>query len=280
MRFNVHRSEINDDDDYQKNKKLKEAYTIISSSLQKDYNFHKQIVIGTIKVDEHSRLTLSKKIKTVFPIYPGDTIVVYQDLINDDLLFKVQRLNEVSDTWLIKRQSNDPMSLSSYNNDNNTVIAYDKNMLANSYNNVESGQQLVEKTYNIMIVDDNSDILDFYKDLFLFSIDSKNGEKYNIETFSSAAEALKRFIDANVNNKSISYDLIIIDIKMPEISGLQLYQLIKIIDMNIKVLFISGLDKSDEFAGVLPGITLKDIIKKPFQGEHCVSKIKEKLNIG
>ena len=163
------------------------------TSLKKDYNFDKQIVVGTIKVDEHSRLTLSKKIKNVFPIYPGDTIVVYQDLISNNLLFKVQRLNEVSDTWIIKRQYND--AASSFSSDNNNVIFYDKSVSTNNYHNGENVQQLVEHTFNIMIVDDNSDILDFYKDFFLFSIGSKNDEKYFIETFSSAAEALKRFVD-------------------------------------------------------------------------------------
>jgi len=274
MRFNGHKGEI-DDNDFQKNKKLKEAYAFIADSLKKDYNFDKQIVVGTIKVDEHSRLTLSKKIKNVFPIYPGDTIVVYQDLISNNLLFKVQRLNEVSDTWIIKRQYND--AASSFSSDNNNVIFYDKSVSTNNYHNGENVQQLVEHTFNIMIVDDNSDILDFYKDFFLFSIGSKNDEKYFIETFSSAAEALKRFVDVYINNKSFSYDLILIDIKMPDISGLQLYQLIKIIDMNVKILFISALDKAEEFEGVLPGITSKDIIKKPFQSEHFISTIKEKL---
>jgi hypothetical protein len=66
---------------------------------------------------------------------------------------------------------------------------------------------------------------------------------------------------------------------MPDISGLQLYQLIKIIDMHVKVLFISALDKAEGLEGVLPGITSKDIIKKPFQSEYFISKVKEKLNI-
>jgi len=271
----VHKGGI-DDNDSQKNKKLKEAYAIIADSLKKDYNFDKQIVVGTIKVDEHSRLTLSKKIKNVFPIYPGDTIVVCQDLINNNLLFKVQRLNEVSDTWIIKRQSDDAVSSFSSDNNNN-AISYDKTVSTNNYYDDENVQQSVEHTFNIMIVDDNSDILDFYKDFFLFSIDSKNDEKYCIETFSSAAEALKRFVDIYINKKSFSYDLILIDIKMPDISGLQLYQLIKIIDMNVKILFISALDKAEEFEGVLPGITSKDIIKKPIQSEHFISTIKEKL---
>lgn len=142
MRFNVHKGEI-DDNDSQKNKKLKEAYAFIADSLKKDYNFDKQIVVGTIKVDEHSRLTLSKKIKNVFPIYPGDTIVVCQDLINNNLLFKVQRLNEVSDTWIIKRQSDDAVSSFSSNNNNN-VISYDKTVSTNNYYDGENVQQSVE----------------------------------------------------------------------------------------------------------------------------------------
>jgi|tagenome__1003787_1003787.scaffolds.fasta_scaffold18460622_1 hypothetical protein len=40
MRFNVHKGKI-DSNDYQNNKKLKEAYAIISNSLKKDYNFDK-----------------------------------------------------------------------------------------------------------------------------------------------------------------------------------------------------------------------------------------------
>jgi DNA-binding response OmpR family regulator len=59
---------------------------------------------------------------------------------------------------------------------------------------------------------------------------------------------------------------------MPDISGLQLYQLIKIIDMHVKVLFISALDKAEELEGVLPGITSKDIIKKPFQSDILFPK--------
>jgi DNA-binding response OmpR family regulator len=110
----------------------------------------------------------------------------------------------------------------------------------------------------------------------LYSINNKNDEKYNLETFNSASEAIKRFIDASKINKNF-YDLIIIDIKMPDISGLQLYQLIRIIDIDVEVLFISALDTAEEFEGVLPGITSKNILKKPFQGEYFVSKIKEKL---
>lgn len=82
----------------------------------------------------------------------------------------MQRLDEVSDTWIIKRPSNNAASSFSSDNDNNNnnIIANDKNAFTNNPYNGESVQQLVESTFNIMIVDENSAILDFYKDLFYF----------------------------------------------------------------------------------------------------------------
>ena len=52
----------------------------------------RMIVIDTIRIDEHSHLTYTKKVKSVFPVAPQYTIVVYQDKYNkDELLFKIQR---------------------------------------------------------------------------------------------------------------------------------------------------------------------------------------------
>jgi hypothetical protein len=51
----------------------------------------------------------------------------------------VQRLDEVSDTWIIKRPSNDATSsFSSDNDNNNNIIANDKNALTNNPYNGES----------------------------------------------------------------------------------------------------------------------------------------------
>ncbi len=108
MRFNKTKSnKDNDDIEYQKNNKEPSTSPSIPLFTSPESNANNLIVVGTIRVDEHSRLTFSKRIKTVFPISPGDTIVVYQELATNDLIFKIQRYNEVFDTWSIKRKKND-----------------------------------------------------------------------------------------------------------------------------------------------------------------------------
>jgi hypothetical protein len=72
------------------------------------FDSNRLIAVDTIRVDEHSRLTFTKKVKNVFPIVVGDTIVVYQDKYNKkELLFKIQRGNNIVDNWIVKRKDVD-----------------------------------------------------------------------------------------------------------------------------------------------------------------------------
>ncbi|HEX2408485.1 MAG TPA: hypothetical protein VHJ38_14880, partial [Nitrososphaeraceae archaeon] len=43
------------------------------------FNINRLITIDTTSIDDHSRLTLTRKLKKVLPIIPKDTITVYQD---------------------------------------------------------------------------------------------------------------------------------------------------------------------------------------------------------
>jgi DNA-binding NarL/FixJ family response regulator len=62
---------------------------------------------------------------------------------------------------------------------------------------------------------------------------------------------------------------------MPELNGIQLYQMLKIINKNIKVLFISALDAADEILSIFPEIDPSNIIRKPISKDYIVSKVKE-----
>ena len=70
-----------------------------------------------------------------------------------------------------------------------------------------------------------------------------SSEGYNVETFTESREALKHFIELD-NPKY--YQLAIIDIRMPGINGVQLYQILRIINSDIKVLFVSALDAAHQ----------------------------------
>ena len=67
------------------------------------------------------------------------------------------------------------------------------------------------------------------------------------------------------NNSSSYCDLAIIDIRMPELNGIQLYQILKIINKNIKVMFISALEAAGEILSMSPEIDSSDITESLFR---------------
>jgi DNA-binding NarL/FixJ family response regulator len=67
---------------------------------------------------------------------------------------------------------------------------------------------------------------------------------------------------------------------MPGLNGLELYGMLKTIDRNIKVLFVSALDASQELISMLPGIEPENILQKPLETSHLVSAVKRTLSIG
>jgi two-component system, OmpR family, response regulator ChvI len=113
-----------------------------------------------------------------------------------------------------------------------------------------------------MIVDDEQDILLTYNSMLY-------GEGYKVETFSNPHEALLRFAHAD----KYYYDLVILDIRMPSLNGLQLYHRLKAINKDIKILFLSALEASEEISSVIPELKYNDIISKPVSKEYFVGKI-------
>lgn len=98
-------------------------------------------------------------------------------------------------------------------------------------------------------------------------------EGYNVDAFTDSYEALKHF-----NNLNHSYyDLVITDIRMPGLSGLQLYQKIKAIDNTIRVVLVSALDALQEIASIFPDLDFRNIIRKPLNQEDFLDKVKAVL---
>src|SRR5690242_2386755 len=88
----------------------------------------------------------------------------------------------------------------------------------------------------VMIVDDDSDLLYLTKDILQF-----NG--YETHEFLNPTLALEKF-KQNPN----MYDLVLLDIRMEELDGRQVYKEMKRINPNCKVYFFTGLDiDSNEF---------------------------------
>jgi len=118
-----------------------------------------------------------------------------------------------------------------------------------------------------MIVDDDQDILSTFEALLV-------SQNIVVDKFKDATEALKRFAQAD----SEYYQLVILDIRMPGLNGLQLYFRLKAINKSIKVLFVSALDSSEELVSILPGVQLGQILKKPVDRDFFISAIKNNLS--
>jgi CheY-like chemotaxis protein len=118
-----------------------------------------------------------------------------------------------------------------------------------------------------MIVDDEPDTL-FTYEWFL------SDEGYNVEAFTDPQEALKRFVQLEASSY---YQLVLLDIRMPRLNGLQLFNAIKAMNPKTKIMFCSALDVAEELASILPDIKYNHIIKKPVEREYFVSKINSML---
>ncbi|MFL6361215.1 MAG: response regulator [Nitrososphaeraceae archaeon] len=115
----------------------------------------------------------------------------------------------------------------------------------------------------IMLVDDEPDILTVFKS-YLAS------EGYKVESFSDSYMALQSFARSEPGH----YDLLVLDIRMPTINGLQLYQRLKAVDPYVKVIFLSALEATDELVSILDGVKTVDVIRKPIDRKHFIQKVK------
>src|ERR687891_2516593 len=138
--------------------------------------------------------------------------------------------------------------------------------------NSQRQQQQQRYSTNIMIVDDEPDIL-FTYEWFL------SDEGYNIEAFTDPQEALKRFVQlSGAFSSSSYYQLVLLDIRMPRLNGLQLFNTIKTLSPNTKIMFCSALDVAEELVSILPDIEHDCIIRKPVERQYFISKINSALN--
>jgi two-component system response regulator ChvI len=136
---------------------------------------------------------------------------------------------------------------------------------------LQDNQQKQQQRYstNIMIVDDEPDILFTYESFL-------SAEGYTVEAFTDPQEALKHLVQ--LSNPSSYYKLVLLDIRMPRLNGLQLFNMIKTLSPGSKIMFCSALDIAEELVSILPDIKYDHIIKKPVEREYFISKINSMLN--
>lgn len=215
-------------------------------------------LIDTITVDDNSRLTITRNLKKFVNIRPKDIIIVYQDKYNKDLLFSIQRESMVTETLIIKNNH-------AGNNNNKCKNIYEIVPADTFTDRLKNNNTL--RDINILLVDDEKDLVKVFE-IFLH----KEGY-YNIQTFTDPIKAIKHFVE--LENRHY-YGLVITDIRMPEINGLQLYQILKIINPGVKVIFLTALDAVNELAS-LHNIGVQDIIKKPIERDNFIEIVNDTI---
>ncbi|MDW0156613.1 MAG: response regulator [Nitrososphaeraceae archaeon] len=135
---------------------------------------------------------------------------------------------------------------------------------------LESSNKLHESSNqnpSIMIVDDEPDVLLTYESFL-------SNAGFNVSTFEEPYKAL-----ADFTSNARLYDLIILDIRMENLNGVQLYQCMKAVNPNSKILFASALDAAKELTSILPDMQSQDIIKKPVDRENFIKTVKIALGV-
>jgi two-component SAPR family response regulator len=96
-----------------------------------------------------------------------------------------------------------------------------------------------------------------------------------VNAFNDPLEALQNF-------KISLYDLVILDIKMPTMNGLSVYQEIKKLDEKVRICFLTAGDlKDEEFAKkAFSTLNREDCyIQKPVTNEELVKQVKKAARI-
>lgn len=116
----------------------------------------------------------------------------------------------------------------------------------------------------ILVVDDEPDI----------TSSIKNGlqrKGFEVDTYNDPTDALSNF-------KPDTYDLLLIDIRMPKMNGFELYREVKKKSSDVRICFFTAFEVYyDEFRKMFPNLEVKCFIRKPITINDLVTHINTEL---
>lgn len=114
-----------------------------------------------------------------------------------------------------------------------------------------------------MIIDDEIDITNLFKEIL-------TNAGYDVEGFNDPLNALA---ECNINHNN--YVLIISDVRMPKMSGIELVKNIAEIDDKIKVILMTAFDVTGE---ELKEVKIEKLLNKPIYLKKLVDIVKMSLS--
>jgi DNA-binding response OmpR family regulator len=139
----------------------------------------------------------------------------------------------------------------------------------NDNDNNNNNNNSNNRNARILLVDDEYDIA------LTFKIGLEDSG-FVVDSFTDPSSALLNF-------KTNSYDLLLLDVKMPKIDGFELCRQMKKIDDKVKVCFMTAFDVRKSDLKVDPTIfnnnnNSKQIIQKPISIDDLVKQVKAELS--
>jgi two-component SAPR family response regulator len=114
----------------------------------------------------------------------------------------------------------------------------------------------------LLVVDDNSDTVQVLKIGLI-----KN--RFLIDAYTNPNEALQNF-----KSNPKDYCLLLSDIRMPALSGIQLARKVKEINRDVKIILMTSFEiRDNEFSKVFPSIHVDGFVQKPISINDLTNKI-------
>jgi DNA-binding response OmpR family regulator len=124
----------------------------------------------------------------------------------------------------------------------------------------------------ILIVDDEADVTTTFKEGIEESNKNDANKRIDVYTSNDPAIALSEF-------KSNFYDLLLVDINMPDMNGFELCEKILAIDINVKICFMSSVGINREgLREIYPSLSLGCFIRKPVTIDYLLKRIRSELD--
>src|SRR5215467_5502178 len=104
-----------------------------------------------------------------------------------------------------------------------------------------------------LVIDDDSDV-----SFVLERVLGENG--FVVDAYEDPFLALRTF-------KAHSYDLLVLDIKMPDLNGFALFREIKRLDKKVKICFLTAGEMYYGYSNIFISVPAKYFIRKPIDNE-------------
>ena len=114
------------------------------------------------------------------------------------------------------------------------------------------------KGNKILIIDDETDLRDLIKDVL-------EEEGYEVSCAANGADGI-------LLNEKINPDLIVLDLRMPEMDGIETLENIRINDDEVSVVILTGYGCPDTIRDAVT-LNVSEYLSKPFENRELVSII-------